>query len=202
MNSKVLYILKKNALSMLPIILVVTGLCVFFQISVNLIINFIIGSILIVLGVSFYLIGFDMSYPKIADRISHGLIKRKNFLYILVTCFLMGTAISLVAKEILEACGGRLSLLILLASSIGFFFMISIFRILTKTDFKVYLIISYIIIFMLMIKADMNMVPFALDRAALGIGAISAPFLLTFGISLIKLSMYENLKIAFATIFL
>ncbi len=183
MNLKGLNILKKNALSMLPIVVIVIGLCVFFQIDLKLMINFLGGSILIVLGVSFYLVGFDMSYPKIADRISHGLIKRKNIIYVLGMCFLMGTAISLVAKEILEACGGRISLLILLASSIGFFFMISIFRILTKTDFKVYLIISYIIIFMLMIKADMNMVPFALDRAALGTGAISAPFLLTIGMS-------------------
>lgn len=183
MNTKVLIVLKKNALSMLPIIIVVTGLCFFFQISYNLLISFIIGSILIVFGVSFYLIGFDMTYPKIADRISYGLIKRKNILYILGTCFLMGTSISLVAKELLESSGDRISLLILLASSIGFFFMLSIFRILTKTNFKVYLILSYIIVFLLMIKADMNMVPFALDRAALGTGAVSAPFLLTIGMS-------------------
>ena len=51
-------------------------------------------------------------------------------------CFLMGTAISLVAKEILEAIGNNVYLLILVSFSIGFFFLLSIFRILTKTDFK------------------------------------------------------------------
>ena len=183
MSSKFLVVIKKNALSMLPIVVVVMGLCIFFRIQISYFLKFLISSLMIILGVTFYLIGFDMSYPKVADRISHGLIKRKNLFYILGICLLMGTTVSLVAKEILEASGGHLSLLILLSLSIGFFFTLSIFRIITKTNFKTYLIISYIIIFLLMIKADMNMVPFALDRATLGTGAISAPFLLTIGMS-------------------
>ena len=183
MNSKILSTFKKNALSMFPIVVIVTGLCFFFKIPINYLFKFIISSIMIILGVTFYLIGFDLSYPKIADQISHGLLQRKNLLYILGTCFLMGSAISLAAKEILEASSNNLSLLILISCSIGFFFMLSIFRILSKTSFKFYLIFSYIIIFILMIKADMNMVPFALDRATLGTGAVSAPFLLTIGMS-------------------
>ena len=188
MNPKVVFTLKKNFFSMIPIILIVVCLCIVFDISFSFLCKFIISSFLIVFGVSFYLTGYDMSYPKIADRISHGLVKRKNLAYILGVCFLMGTGISLVAKEILEASGGNLSLLILLSFSIGFFFLLSIARILTKTNFKVYLIISYILIFLLMIKADMRIIPFALDRAALGTGAVSAPFLLTIGKSFSKKS--------------
>ena len=186
MNSRFLLSLKKIALSMLPIMVIVIGLCIFFKIEFDYIIKFIISSLMIVFGVSFYLIGFDMSYPKIAERVCQGLIKRKNIYYILGTSLLMGSAVSLVAKEVLEACGNSISLLILLALSIGFFFMLSILRILTKTNFKYYLIGSYIIIFFLIIKADMNMVPFALDRAALGTGAVSAPFLLTIGMAFSK----------------
>lgn len=188
MNSKFVFTLKKNFFSIIPIIIIVVSLCIIFGISFSFICKFIVSSFLIVLGVSFYLIGYDMSYPKIADRISHGLIKRKNMIYILGVCFLMGTGISLVAKEILEASGGKISLLLVLSFSIGFFFLLSIARILTKTNFKVYLIISYILIFLLMIKSDMRIIPFALDRAALGTGAVSAPFLLTIGMSFSKKS--------------
>lgn len=188
MNSRFVLTLKKNTISMIPIIILIVGLSLYFNISFNLILKFVFSSLLIILGVSFYLIGFDMSYPKIADRISQVLIKRKNIIFILGMCFLMGTIISMVAKEILEASGKSIGLLFLLSLSIGFFFLLSIYRILTKTNFKVYLIISYIIIFLLMIKADMKIIPFALDRSALGTGAVSAPFLLTIGMSFSKKS--------------
>ena len=183
MNHKIVLVLKKNLISIVPIILLILLLSLFFSINFAYIYKFLISSIMILFGVTFYLIGFDMSYPKIANRICNGLIKRKNMVYILGMCFIMGTIISLVAKEILEASGNSLSLLILISSSIGFFFLLSIYRILTKTNFKIYLIVSYIIIFLLMIKSDMNLIPFALDRAALGTGAVSAPFLLTIGMS-------------------
>ena len=186
MSSRFLLTLKKIALSMFPIVVIVLGLCIFFKIPYNNIIKFFISSIMIIFGVSFYLIGFDMSYPKIAERICQGLIKRKNLLYILGTSLLMGSAISLVSKEVLEASGKNLTLLLLISLSIGLFFMLSILRILTKTNFKYYLIGSYIIIFFLIIKADMNMVPFALDRSTLGTGAVSAPFLLTIGMAFSK----------------
>ncbi len=192
MNNSFYVLLKRNSLSMFPIVLLILLLSIIFQINISLILQFIISSFLIILGVTFYLVGFDLSYPKVSDRITHVLIKKKNIIYILGICLFLGCMVSLFAKEIIEVSNMKFSLLVLLSFSIGFFFMLSIFRILTKTNFKIYLIISYIVIFILMIKSDFLVVPFALDRAALGTGAVSAPFLLTLGMSFSKRNRKVN----------
>lgn len=185
MNNFILTI-KKILYSIIPLNILVIILSIILNIELILVIKFIIGSLMITFGVSFYLIGYDMAYPKISDKISHSLLKKKNMFYILGIILGLGLIITIFEPEILKVSKYNLSLLILLALSISIFFVLSIYRIITKTNFKYYLIISYIFVFFLMYITDYNIIPFALDRLALCTGAISSPFLLTLGMSFSK----------------
>ena len=178
--------LKKIGLLYIPVTILVIILSILFKIDINLVIHFIISSILIILGVSFYLVGYDLSYLKISDKICNNLLKKKNIYYLLGISFLISLILIIFEPEILKVSKNNISLLILLSISMSFFFMLSLIRIISKSNYKYYLIISYILVFLLMNVTDKDIIPFALERSALSMGLVSAPFLLTMGLSLSK----------------
>ena len=184
--NKLLITLKKIGILYIPVSFLVIILSILFKIELKYIINFFIGSILIIFGVSFYLVGYDLSYPKISDKVCLSLLKKKNKYYMLFICFILSFFTIILEPEILKVSKNNLLLLIILSLSISFFFILSIYRILSKTNYKYYLITSYILVFLLMSITDINIIPFALERSALSMGLVSAPFLITMGISLSK----------------
>lgn len=180
------YLLKKIIGLNIPILVLVLILSIILQINISSLVKFVISSVMITLGITFYLYGYDLSYIKISDRICCSLVNKKNLIYILAVCMLLCFIITMFEPEILRVCNFNLRLLILIAFSISFFFLLSIYRILKKHSFKYYLIISYLFIFILLIKTDFNIVPFAFDRASLATGSITSPFLLTMGLAFSK----------------
>ncbi len=190
--NKFILILKKIGLLYIPITFLVIFLSIIFSIDLKEVIKFLLSSILIMIGVSLYLVGYDLSYPKISDKVSFTLLKKKNISYLLLICFLISFFTIILEPEILKVSLPNIFLLFLLAFSISLFFLLSIYRILSKTNYKYYLIISYLLVFLLMLITDIKIIPFALERSALSMGLVSAPFLITMGMSLSKRSKIKN----------
>jgi len=178
--------LKKIGSLYIPIFFLVLILSFILKIHFWQVIKFFISSISIIVGVSLYLVGYDLSYPKISDKVSLVLLKKKNMFIMLFTSLILAFIIVLFEPELLKVSSGNISLLIILAISISIFFVLSIYRILSKGNYKYYIIISYIIVFLLMMVTDKKIIPFSLERSALSMGLVSAPFLITMGMSLSK----------------
>ena len=189
---KFLLTLKKIGLLYIPIIILVIILSILLNINIKLVLNFIFSSILIIFGVSLYLNGYDLSYLKISDKICLNLLKKKNIYYMFSICFLIAFFLIIFEPEIIKVSYSNVILLSTLALSISFFFILSLIRILSKTNYKYYLIISYLIVFLLMNLTDKNIIPFILERSVLMLGLVSAPFLLTMGLSLSKRNNNKN----------
>ncbi|MBQ8891434.1 MAG: DUF1538 family protein [Bacilli bacterium] len=189
---KFLITLKKIGFLYIPVTILVIILSLLFKIDILLVLKFIFSSILIIFGVSFYLIGYDLSYLKISDKICNNLLKKKNIYYMLGISFLISFFLIIFEPEILKVSYSNISLLIILSLSISFFFILSLIRILSKSNYKYYLIISYIIVFLLMNLTDKEIIPFVLERSTLMLGLVSAPFLLTMGLSLSKRKKNKN----------
>ena len=190
--NKFLIVIRKIGIYYIPITILVIILSLIFKIDFNLVINYLIGSILIILGVSFYLIGYDISYLKISDKIVNGLLKKKNIYYILSICFIISFFIIIFEPEILKVSKNNILLLSILTISISLFFIIAIYRLLVRDNYKYYLISAYIIVFLLMGLSDFSILPLALEKSTLMIGLVSAPFLLTMGLSLAKRKKIKN----------
>ena len=184
--NKFLLIFKKLFFVVIYFIVLILILSILFKIDFNNIFKFIISTIFITIGVSLYLTGYDMSYSKISDKISHVLLKRKSIFYVIIICLILGIVISLFEPELIKVSNNNIYLLFILALSISFFFCLSIYRIITKTNFKYYLIFSYAFVFLLIILSDYNIIPFVFDRASLATGLVSSPFLLTMGLAFSK----------------
>ena len=171
--------LKKVMIGISPIIILVVILSIIFKIELNTIIRFLSSSILVIFG-------SDISLNLIGEDISKSLIKKKKLWLILIVCLILGTFITMLEPEFLtisaEAKGINTSILLLTVSfGIGISLMLAIYRILKKIDFKYVLISGYLLIFLLLIFSSMEIIPFAFDMSSVTAGAISAPFILSFG---------------------
>ena len=178
--------LKKTIYSISPIIILVLFLSIIFKIDYKTIIRFLSSSIMIILGLTLFTTGSDISLNIIGKKLSSFLIKKKKLSLILIFCLFLGMFITILEPEFLtistEARG--IPLIILLSSvsfGIGICLMLAIYRILKKIEFKYVLISGYLLIFLLLMLSNFNVIPFAFDMSSVTAGAISATFLLSFG---------------------
>lgn len=186
MYDSIILNLKKVIKGILPIIIFVLILSLILKIDSSTIIRFLSSSMFVILGLTLFTTGCDLSLNLIGKKISNMLISKKNIKIILFTCLLLGTFITMLEPEFLtigyETKNIPTNLLLISVSlSIGIFLMLAIYRILKKINLKYFLITSYLIVFLMLIISDFKIVPFAFDISSVVVGAISAPFILSFG---------------------
>lgn len=186
MSESIILNLKKVIKGILPIIIFVLILSIMLKIDINTIMRFLSSSLLVIMGLTLFTTGTDISLNEMGKNISNLLIKKKNISLILIVSLLLGTFITLLEPEFLtigyEAGNIPTSILLISVSiSIGIFLMLAMYRILKRINLRYYLIISYLLIFFLLIISNFQVVPFAFDMGSVVVGAISAPFILAFG---------------------
>ena len=187
MYSSIIENLKKVLSGITPIIILVLILSFFFKIDTSTVVRFICSSILVIIGLTLFTTGADISLNTIGEKISKSLIKKKNLTLILISCLLLGTFITMLEPEFLtvsdEANGIPLPVLLFSVSlGIGICLMFAIYRMFKKIEFRVILIIGYLIVFVTLMLVNMDIIPFAFDMSSVTTGAISAPFILALGV--------------------
>ena len=92
---------KESAVSVLPIILIVTLLC--FSISpiqTDLMLNFLIGTVMVVFGMGFFSLGAEASMIPIGNKIGTALTKSKKLSMILIFSFALGFAVTVAEPDL------------------------------------------------------------------------------------------------------
>lgn len=178
---------KKNVLSILPIIIIVLILSIYFNIDTLVIIRFLSSSLIVLIGLTLFTTGADIALIPIGEEVSKILLKKGKLWLILLITFLLGIFITILEPEFLtisqEANGIPYFLIIFFVSfGIGVGLVFAVIRIFKRIQFKFFLIFGYILIFLLLIISNFNIVPFAFDMASVTAGAISSPFILSLGI--------------------
>lgn len=186
MADNIILNLKKVIKGILPIIIFVLILSIILKIDIGTIIRFLSSSLLVIMGLTLFTTGTDISLNEMGKNISNLLIKKKNIILILIVSLLLGTFITLLEPEFLtigyEAGNIPTSILLISVSiSIGIFLMLAMYRILKRINLRYYIIISYLLIFFVLTISNFQVVPFAFDMGSVVVGAISAPFILAFG---------------------
>ena len=143
MSDSIILNLKKVIKGILPIIIFVLILSFILKIDTSTVIRFLSSSIFVLVGLTLFTTGCDLSLNVIGKKISNILIKKKNLNLILITCFFLGTFITMLEPEFLtigyETRNIPTNLLLISVSlSIGLFLTLAIYRILKKNKFKPY----------------------------------------------------------------
>lgn len=181
--------LKDSFYTILPIILITILLRIFIPIPNNLLLAFLFSSFLLIIGISLFTFGADLSMVVIGEKIGNKLVKSKSIILILLVSFIIGTVVT-IAEPDLKVLADQLvsipNLIMILTISVGvgISLLLSSLRSLYGWDLNKMLLIGYIITLILMFFVDEKFVPVAFDSGGITTGTISIPFIMTLGIGL------------------
>ncbi len=175
-------------MSVLPIAAIVVVLCLFVMpMQSDLLLCFLIGALLIVLGMGLFSLGAEQAMMPIGTKIGTALTKTKNLPLILGVSFLLGFAIT-VAEPDLQVLAQTVPhiksivLLITVGVGVGFFMTVCMMRILSGASLRWLLIGCYALIFALAAFTDRNFLSIAFDSGGVTTGPMTVPFILAMGL--------------------
>lgn len=101
MNEKIISKIKEAITSILPISFIVLILAfTLVPIPVDTISTFLIGTILLILGMGLFTLGAEISMTAIGQRIGSHVAKSKNIFYIIFILFVLGTIVTIAEPDL------------------------------------------------------------------------------------------------------
>lgn len=199
MIKKYLNCLKESFFSVIPIAIIVLIISIFIKIQPNDIYSFAISSFLLVIGISLFTFGADLSMVTIGEKIGDKLIQSRKLWYVLIVGLLIGIAITVAEPDLMVLAKQVTTIpnflfIILVSLGVGIFLMIAIFRIIKNIPLNLILFISYFIIFILLIFCPNNFINIAFDSGGVTTGPMSVPFIVALGFGLTKLRNDKDAK--------
>lgn len=187
--------IKQNAKAVVPIAILVLILNIFRTVENKLIIKFIFGCAGVILGLSIFLTGVELSISKIGSYMGDFIAKSQNIIKVIIFGIFIGFIISIAEPDLLILANqvtsslGIKSFLIVTIISIGVGFMISIglYRIFKEIKLSTLMIVIYGIIFILMIISSDLGHAIAFDASGATTGAMTTPFIIALGLGVSKL---------------
>lgn len=182
--------LKESAISVCPIAIVV--LILGFTISPLTgydISKFIVSAILLIFGMALFGVGADTAMFTIGSSIGSNLSKSRRFVMLLLLALLLGFIITLAEPDLSVLAGQVISInkwlfIAVVSIGVGLFLTMAVLRIIFQVKLKTILIISYLIVFVLMIFTPSGYLPVSIDSGAVTTGPISVPFIMAFGMGI------------------
>ena len=180
--------MKESAISVLPIVMIVVVLCLtIVPLPTDLLLGFLLGSVMIVVGMGIFTLGAETSMTPVGRHIGSALTKTKNLPLILFVSFLLGVAVT-VAEPDLQVLAetvphiSNMALLITVGVGVGFFLALSMLRIIVGIRLRWLLMILYGLVFLLAIFADGDFLGVAFDSGGVTTGPMTVPFILALGV--------------------
>ena len=181
---------REALISVLPITVIV--LILNFTVAplpIYIIALFLTGSLLLILGMSLFTLGADISMMVLGEKIGSYLTRSRKLILIIISTFIIGVFIT-IAEPDLKVLAKQtpavpdILLIIAVAIGVGVFLVISFIRILFQVKFSYLLIGLYTIVFILATFTHKNFLAVAFDSGGVTTGPITVPFIMALGIGL------------------
>jgi nitrogen regulatory protein PII len=183
-----------------PVVILVLALCLFvIDVESYLLIRFLIGSFMLLIGLSVFLLGIDLSMNPIGEYMSKEVATSKSLIKILLLGFFLGFLITVAEPDLLilgsqieSASGNTLSsTLIVYVVSIGVGILVSlgIVRLLMdKMGYNTFMALFYFLFFILAFFVSEEFLAISFDASGATTGALTTPFTLalTYGLAKVK----------------
>ncbi len=174
--------------SVLPITLIVTIVCFsFVPVTTDLMLSFLIGSVLLIVGMALFTLGSEVSMTQIGTHMGAKLTKSRKLWLILTVSFLLGVAIT-VAEPDLQVLATNVPnidttvLIITVSVGVGIFLLLSMLRILLVIPLRWMLLVFYALIFILAALVDKDFLAVAFDSGGVTTGPMTVPFIMALGV--------------------
>ncbi len=179
---------RESAISVLPILVIVAILCLAVTpISPSLLVAFLIGALMIIVGMGLFTHGTESSMTVIGNRIGASLTKSKKLWLILIVSFVLGLAVT-VSEPDLQVLAqtvphiDNMVLILTVGIGVGFFLTVCMLRIFMGIKLRWLLLGFYALVFVLAALADPDYLCIAFDAGGVTTGPMTVPFILALGV--------------------
>ncbi|MCD8156663.1 MAG: DUF1538 domain-containing protein [Clostridiales bacterium] len=186
--------------SVLPITVIVAILCLLFApISNGLLLSFLIGSLLLIVGMGLFTLGADMSMTQIGQHIGAKMTQSRKLWFILLLSFILGVAVT-VSEPDLQVLATNVPgidktvLMLTVSVGVGLFLAVSMLRILLGIPLQRLLLVFYALIFLLVAFSDSDFLAVAFDSGGVTTGPMTVPFIMALGVGVTSIRSDENAK--------
>jgi hypothetical protein len=181
--------------TLLPVMVLVLVLCfTIVDAGTDLIVRFLAGSLMLLIGLSIFLRGIDMAMAPIGEHMSWEVATSRSPIKIAILSFLLGFLINVAEPDLLilgsqieRASGGTMnSFIIVYMVSVGVGIMVSfgVFRLLRDRKFNVFMGITYSFIIVLAYFVSEEFLAISFDASGATTGALTTPFILALSLGL------------------
>lgn len=185
---------------MLPIAMIVIVLCLaLVPINSGLLLSFVVGTVMIIVGMALFNIGADVSMSQIGNHIGAKMTKSRKIWLIVALSLVLGVAIT-VAEPDLQVLAGNTPgiettvLIVTVSVGVGLFLVVSMLRILFGVPMKWLLLAFYGIVFILAAFSNKDFLSVAFDSGGVTTGPMTVPFIMALGVGVASIRSDKNAK--------
>ncbi len=195
---------KETLLSVVPIMAIV--ILMNFTVTPlgnDLLIRFIFGGILLILGLTIFLLGVDIGIMPVGEKIGASLTAKKNLPLLLVASFIIGIMVTIAEPDVQVLADqiktvipslNKWVLILMIAIGVGLFIAIGILRIVLSLTLKYVLIVTYIVVFALAFLCPKEFQGVAFDAGGATTGPMTVPFIMALGLGVAGVRSKANKK--------
>lgn len=178
-----------------PLIIVVIILqLTFVKASTGTFVQFIVGSVLVIAGMVFFLLGIEVGILPAGKTVGAALVERRSLWLIIAIAFLIGFSTTIAEPDVLvlsrqvetitDGAIPEKNLVYIIAIGLAFFVTMAMMRIIFGFRIAYLLTASYLIVIILSLFTPPEFVPLAFDSGSVTTGVLTAPIVLALGIGL------------------
>lgn len=183
---------KETAVSVLPIVGVVLllGLTV-VPIEKIMLVRFVLGGLLLIVGLTIFLLGVDLGIQPMGERCGAELTKKRSLPLLLGVAFIIGFIVTAAEPDI-QVFGDQVrgvfsfvnksAITFVIAGGVGLFIMLGLLRTVLNVSIKWTFFISYTILFGIALMAPDSFIGIAFDSGGATTGPMTVPFIMALGL--------------------
>lgn len=179
---------KEAVQAVLPImgIVLALSLCV-LPIPSGILLSFLLGGLMLIAGMMLFSLGAELSMETMGQRLGSKLTASKKLWLILLLGFVLGFIIT-IAEPDLTVLAGQVAaipnrvLIFSVAAGVGLFLLLGFLRMLLGIPLRLMLMISYAVVFGLLIFSPKDFLTVAFDSGGVTTGPMTVPFIMALGV--------------------
>ena len=158
-------------------------------IPANILLAFLFGGVLLVVGMMLFSVGADMAMQPMGEKMGARITKTRKLWLILSLGFLLGLMIT-VSEPDLQVLADQvqsipnLALIAAVGVGVGLFLVVALLRMLFGAPLRYLLLGFYVLVFVLAAFAPQNFWAVAFDAGGVTTGPMTVPFIMAFGIGI------------------
>ena len=176
--------------AVLPILGIVLVLCfTIAPIPPSILMTFLIGATLLIIGMLFFNVGVELSMTPIGEKVGSVITRSKSVILMILISFIMGFVIT-ISEPDLQVLAEQvpsipnLTLILAVALGVACFLVVAVVRMLLGIPLSFLLLFFYAIIFALVPFVPSDFLAVAFDSGGVTTGPMTVPFIMSFGIGI------------------